>query len=112
FQAATPCLLEPIYNVSVTVPEDYVGAIMGDLSARRGHILGVDSDGHFQVIRAQVPQKELYRYSTKVRALTSGRGRHTETFSHYAELPPDFAQRLLAELKTRRNGGDEKSGGH
>jgi elongation factor G len=108
FQSANPVLLEPIYTVTVTVPEDYVGAIMGDLSARRGQIIGVESDGHFQVIRAQVPQKELYRYSSNVRALTSGRGRHAEAFSHYAELPTEFANRLLNEIKTKRNGHAEK----
>ncbi len=109
FQAAAPCLLEPIYNVQVTVPEDHVGAIMGDLSARRGHILGVDVDGHFQVVRAQLPQKELYHYSTTVRSLTSGRGRHAESFSHYAEVPAEFAGKLLAEAKARRDAGNGKS---
>ncbi len=104
FQSAQPVLLEPIYVVTVTVPEDYVGAIMGDLSSRRGHILGVESDGHFQIIKAQVPQKELYHYSSNVRALTSGRGRHSEAFSHYAELPPEFATRLLNDLKAKKNG--------
>ncbi len=108
FQAAVPCLLEPIYTVSVTVPDEYLGAIMGDLSSRRGHIAGVDIDGHFQVVRAQVPQKELYHYSTIVRSLTSGRGRHAESFSHYAEVPPDFAQKLLAEAKARREAGNTK----
>jgi elongation factor G len=103
FQAATPCLLEPIYTVTVTVPEDYVGAILGDLSARRGHILGVEADGHFQSIRARVPQKDLYHYSTVVRSLTSGRGRHSEEFSHYAEVPPDLTQKILSE-RAKRNG--------
>jgi elongation factor G len=104
FQAAAPVLLEPICTVTVTVPEEYVGAIMGDLSARRGHILGVEADGHFQNIKAQVPQKELYHYSSNVRALTSGRGRHAEQFSHYAELPAEFATRLLNEIKAKKNG--------
>ncbi len=106
FQAAAPCLLEPLFTVTVTVPDAYLGAVMGDLSARRGHILGVDIDGHFQVVRAQVPQKELYHYSTTLRSLTSGRGRHAESFSHYAEVPPEQAQRLLAEAKARKEGGD------
>ncbi len=100
--AAGSCLLEPIYTIAVTVPDEYVGAIMGDLSSRRGHILGVETEGHFQIIRAQVPQKEIYHYSTVVRSLTSGRGRHAEKFSHYAELPAEFAPKLLAELKARR----------
>ncbi|HVU31894.1 MAG TPA: elongation factor G [Opitutaceae bacterium] len=104
FQAAQPCLLEPIYLVSVTVPEDHVGAILGDLSSRRGQIQGVDSDGHFQIINAKVPQKELYHYSTVVRSLTSGRGRHSEEFSHYAEVPVDQVPKVVAEAKARRNG--------
>lgn len=103
FQAATPCLLEPIYTVTVTTPEEHVGAILGDLSARRGHILGVEADGHFQSIRVRVPQKDLYHYSTVVRSLTSGRGRHAEEFSHYEEVPPEFAQKVLAE-RAKRNG--------
>jgi elongation factor G len=103
FTAAQPCLLEPIYAISVTVPDEHVGAILGDLSSRRGQILGVDTDGHFQVVRANVPQKELYHYSTVVRSLTGGRGRHSEKFSHYAEVPPEFVQKVLAE-KAKRNG--------
>jgi elongation factor G len=102
FQAAQPCMLEPIHNVNVTAPEDHLGAVLGDLSARRGRILGVEADGHFQVVRAQVPQRELYRYSTTVRSLTSGRGRHTESFSHYAEVAPELAQKLIADAKAKR----------
>jgi len=82
---------------------------MGDLSARRGHILGVDVDGHFQVVRAQLPQKELHHYSTTVRSLTGGRGRHAESFSHYAEVPPEQAAKLLAEAKARREHAAGKS---
>jgi elongation factor G len=108
FQAAAPCLLEPIYTASVTVPGDYVGAILGDLSSRRGQILGVESDGHFQVIRAKVPQKELYHYSTVVRSLTSGRGRHTEEFDHYAEVNAEQAQKILAERAKRNSAANEK----
>jgi elongation factor G len=108
FMGATPCLLEPIYVVSVTVPEDYVGAILGDLSSRRGQILGVESDGHFQIIKAKVPQKELYHYSTVVRSLTSGRGRHSEQFDHYAEVPADTAQKILAERAKRNAVAHEK----
>ncbi|WP_414661923.1 elongation factor G [Horticoccus sp. 23ND18S-11] len=103
FQAAAPCLLEPIFNVEVTVPEEHVGAILGDLSARRGQIIGVEADGHFQSIRARVPQKDLYHYSTVVRSLTSGRGRHTEEFSHYSEVPPELTQKILGE-RAKRNG--------
>jgi len=107
FLAAHPVLLEPICTVTVTVPDDHVGAILGDLSARRGHILGVDADGHFQSIRARVPQKELYHYSTVVRSLTSGRGRHAEEFSHYEDIAPEIARKILAD-RVPTNGAHEK----
>ncbi|MBI5770077.1 MAG: elongation factor G [Verrucomicrobia bacterium] len=102
FSAAQPCMLEPIYTVTVTVPEDYLGAIMGDLSSRRGQILGIDNDGHFQVVKANVPQKEINRYSSTVRALTSGKGRHAEQFSHYAEMPRELEAKIIAEAKAKR----------
>jgi elongation factor G len=84
-----------------------VGAVLGDLTARRGHILGVEADGHFQNIRAHVPQRELYHYSTVVRSLTGGRGRHAADFSHYAEVPADLTQKLLME-KGKANGSEKK----
>jgi elongation factor G len=102
FTNSRPCLLEPIYTVAITTPEEFVGAVLGDLSSRRGRILGVDTDGHFQVIKATVPQKQLYHYSTIVRSLTSGRGRHSENFSHYDEVPEDQVQAILSESRTRR----------
>jgi elongation factor G len=111
FAQASPCILEPVDNVTVTVPEEYLGAIMGDLSSRRGRILGIDTEGRFQLVRAQVPKKELYHYHNVVRSLTSGRGRHAETFSHYEEMPPDMAQKLLGELKARRE-ADAKAHSH
>src|SRR4030095_10174471 len=93
FAKARPCLLEPIHQIEVRVPEDCVGKIMGDLSSRRGSILGVDSHGAYQVIRAQVPAQELYRYASQLRALTGGRGLHDEKFSHYAEMPRELEQK-------------------
>ena len=83
FKNAKPCLLEPITNIEVKVPEEYMGDIMGDISGKRGKILGMDSDGSFQLIKAQVPQGELYNYATTIRSLTGGRGLHSEEFSHY-----------------------------
>jgi elongation factor G len=104
FAQARPCLLEPIHEVDVRTPEDCVGKIMGDLSSRRGSILGVDSDGAFQVIRAQVPAQKLYRYSSQLRSLTGGRGVHSEKFSHYAEMPHELEQRVIEETKGKRDG--------
>jgi elongation factor G len=75
---------------------------MGDLSSRRGNILGIDNDGAFQVIRAQVPAQELYRYASTLRALTGGRGLHGETFSHYAEMPRELEQRIIEAAREKR----------
>lgn len=106
FMAARPCLLEPIMTIAVKVPDTHLGDIMGDVSSRRGRILGVESEGRFQVVKALVPQKELYRYSTRVRSLTGGQGVHAEEFSHYEELPPEMEQKIVAEAKARRESGN------
>ncbi len=108
FANASPCLLEPLYTVAITTPAEYVGAVLGDLSARRGHVLGIDTDGHFQAIRATVAYRQLHHYSTTLRSLTSGRGRHSENFSRYEEVPADEVQGILAEARARRNGQSEK----
>ena len=79
-----------------------MGKVMGDLSHRRGKILGMESEGQFQVIKAQVPARELYRYSSTIRSLTGGRGVHSEDFSHYEEMPRDLEQKVIAEGKARR----------
>jgi elongation factor G len=102
FMAAQPGLLEPIVNVEVKVPEEYMGDVMGDISGRRGKIMGVDSDGHFQKVKAQLPQAELHNYATKIRSLTGGRGFHTETHSHYENLPREFEQKVIAAYKRQR----------
>jgi elongation factor G len=102
FANARPCLLEPIHNVEIRIPEDCLGKVMGDLSHRRGKILGIDSEGQFQVVKAQVPAKELYRYSSLLRSLTGGRGIHAEDFSHYEEMPREFEQKVIEEAKKRR----------
>ncbi|MHB2149942.1 elongation factor G [Calditrichota bacterium LG25] len=99
FLDANPVLLEPIYNIEVRVPDEYMGDVMGDISSRRGRIMGMDRDGRFQVIKAQVPLAELYRYSTTLRSLTQGRGIHKRSFSHYEEVPPDIAQKIIEESK-------------
>ena len=102
FADARPCLLEPIYEIVVTVPADCVGDIMGDLSSRRGHILGVEAAGHFQSLRARVPQRELHHYSTRLRSLTASRGTHTETFVAYERVPHELEATVIAEAKESR----------
>ena len=94
FKSAQPCLLEPIMDVSIKVPEDFMGDVMGDLSSRRGKIQGMDSEGVLQIINAQVPQGELHHYSTRLRSLTGGRGLHTEAFSHYEEMPRELESKV------------------
>ena len=102
FMAANPLLLEPIFNIEVKVPEDALGDVMGDISSRRGRIQGMDSEGNFQIIKAQVPQMELYRYSTVLRSLSGGRGIHSEEFSHYEEMQRDMEQKVIAAAKRRK----------
>ncbi len=103
--SAQPCLLEPIYEIEVTVPEEYMGDVMGDISSRRGRISGMDSDGHFQIIKAMVPLAELYKYSSHLRSLTSGRGAHKRRFSTYEEVPKEVEQKIIAEYQKAREEG-------
>jgi elongation factor G len=107
FLAARPCLLEPIYQVEIKVPEDAMGNVIGDLSSRRGKILGMDVADGSQVVKAQLPQKELYQYSTVLRSLTGGRGLHTEQFSHYEEMPREMEQKVIAEAKKAKAEGEQ-----
>ncbi len=101
-QAAKPGLLEPIYSIEVKIPDDFTGAVTGDLSSRRGRLQGMDAVGGFQVVKAHLPQKELYRYSTTLRSLTEGRGIHTEEFSHYEEMPKDMEQKVIAAAQKEK----------
>ena len=103
FLGAQPCLLEPIMDIEVKVPEDYMGDIMGDISGKRGKIMGMDADGSFQVIKAQVPQAELYHYATTVRSLTGGRGIHSESFSHYEKMPKDIEKKVAQERQKQED---------
>ena len=103
FLKAKPCLLEPIHSLEVRVPEDCVGKVIGDLSSRRGRVVGMDSHGHLQVIRAIAPAKELYRYASQLRSLTGGRGLHTEDFSHYEELPSELEQQVIESTRKARS---------
>jgi elongation factor G len=102
FLKARPILLEPIYNITVTVPEEYMGDVMGDLSSRRGRINGMDTDGHFQIIRAEVPLAELDRYATTLRSMTQGKGLHTQKFDRYEEVPGDLMARIVEAAKKAR----------
>lgn len=90
-----PALLEPIMTVTVRVPEDLMGDVIGDLNSKRGRVLGMDSDGGMRVVTAEVPMAEMQRYSIDLRSITSGRGSFEMTDARYEEVPPQEAQRVI-----------------
>lgn len=97
FLAAKPVLLEPIYDLAIKVPEEFMGDVMGDISSRRGKISGMEAEGPFQIIKAKVPLADLYKYSTQLRSLTSGRGIHSRAFSHYEPVPKEVEAKIIEE---------------
>jgi elongation factor G len=106
FQAAAekaqPVILEPIMEVEVFCPEDFVGDVIGDLNQRRGQILGMEPAGRSTRVRALVPQAELYKYSTTLRSLTQGRATHTRRFNSYQEVPQHEVPKLIESVKKER----------
>jgi elongation factor G len=96
FLEARPVLLEPINEIEVIVPDEYMGDVMGDISGRRGKISGMESEGHFQKIKALVPMSEIHKYSTILRSMTQGRGVYRTKFNHYEELPRELAEKVIA----------------
>jgi elongation factor G len=98
-QMAGPTILEPIAEVSVTTPDEYMGDITGDITSRRGKILGMDSDGGRTTIRALVPEAELYKYAAALRAMTQGRAHHTRKLMGYEPVPAEQAKQIIAEAK-------------
>lgn len=101
FTDCRPVLLEPIMNVEVTVPEQYMGDIIGDLNKKRGRVLGMDPVGSFQVVRAMVPLSEMFRYATDLRSMTQGRASFTMTESGYEEMPANIAEGVIAAAKKK-----------
>ncbi len=102
FMSANPILLEPIYNLEVIVPEEFMGDVMGDISVRRGKIQGMDAEGPFQKITAKVPLAELNRYSTALRSMTQGRGMHRQSFSHYEQMPKELQDKVVESSKKHK----------
>ena len=94
-----PTLLEPIVNIMIEIPEEYMGDVIGDLNSRRGKVLGMDSAGHHQIIKGQVPLAEILKYAPDLRSMTSGRGTFTYEHSHYEEIPSYIAEKIIAESK-------------
>ena len=98
-EKARPVILEPVMSMEVSVPDDCMGDVIGDLNSRRGKVLGVDARGNSQIIKAQAPMAEVLRYASDLRSMTSGRGEFQSEFSHYDELPPHLMEKVQAEAK-------------
>jgi len=98
-QDANPILLEPIMKMEITAPEENMGDIMGDLNSRRGRVLGMDSKGKYQVIKASAPMSEVLRYALDLNAITAGRGSFQMEHSHYEELPAQLTEKVIAAAK-------------
>jgi elongation factor G len=94
-----PTLLEPIVDIAIEIPDEYMGDVMGDLSARRGKVLGMDTSGSNQIIKGQVALAEILTYAPDLRSMTSGRGTFTYKHSHYEEVPPAIAEKIIADSK-------------
>jgi elongation factor G len=101
-EKAKPVILEPIMTMEVTVPDECMGDVIGDLNSRRGKVLGMETQGHSEVIKARVPMSEVLKYAPDLRSLTSGRGEFQLEFSHYEEIPPHLAEKVIKEAKARQ----------
>jgi elongation factor G len=99
FKQSNPILLEPIVNLEVVCPEEYMGDIIGDVSSRRGKVLGTEAKARSQTIKAQVPLAEVLRYAVDLESITAGRGAFTMSFSHYEEVPSNLAEKIIASAK-------------
>lgn len=101
-QEAGPVLLEPIMNVEIVIPEEFLGAISGDINSRRGRIMGMDIKGKSQIVKATAPLSEMFTYANDLRSLTGGRGSYTMSFSHYEETPHKIAANIIAQYQATK----------
>ncbi|MFA5499270.1 MAG: elongation factor G [Candidatus Cloacimonadia bacterium] len=99
FQEARPIILEPIHEVQIVIPSEYMGDVMGDVSTRRGKIVGMEQKGKKQILNAQIPLAELFAYFPALKSLTQGRGRFDQKFSHFEKLPDELAEKIIASYQ-------------
>ena len=90
-------------HLTIRVPEDHTGDVMGDINSKRGKVMGIDSDGASRVIEAEIPMSEVQRYAADLRSMTSGRGTFEIRFDHYAEVPHQEAQKVIAASQRQHN---------
>jgi elongation factor G len=105
-EGARPVLLEPILELEIIIGQEHMGDVMGDINGRRGRVLGMDTRGGKQVVRAEVPMAEALRYAVDLRAITSGQGRFTQKFARYQEIPPQIAEKVVAAAQRKEAAGE------
>ncbi len=98
-QKAKPVLLEPIMDVDIVVPEEFVGGIAGSLTSRRGRVMGMEPGENVQTVKAKIPLEEMYKYVNELKSITGGRGAYTMSFSHYDVVPSNVAQAIIEKAK-------------
>ena len=96
---AGPVLLEPVYELKITIPSDYLGDVMGDMNKRRGRIMGTEGVGSKQIVTAEAPLGEILKYATDLRSMTQGRGKFEMSFARYEEVPPASVTKIVEEAK-------------
>ena len=96
-QKAAPAILEPIMKVEVTMPEEYMGDVIGDLNSRRGRVEGMESVGNGRLVKAFVPLSEMFGYSTDLRSLTQGRGNYSMFFDKYEQAPKNVQEKIMGK---------------
>ena len=99
---AGPILLEPIYKVTVTVPADYMGDIMGDMNSRRARVLGIDQEGKKSIVQAEAPLAEMLTYAQDLRSMAQGRGVYSMEFSNYGRVPTHLQEQIAAQAAKER----------
>jgi elongation factor G len=102
FMEAGPIIMEPIYDVEVVFPEEFMGAVSGDVSSRRGRILGMEAEGHLQKLKAQIPLSEMNSYSSTLRSLTQGRGTYKRKFAYYEDVPKDIEMKIIEQHRQEK----------
>ena len=108
-EQAGPVLLEPIMDVEIIVPNEYLGQITGDINSRRGRIMGIEGRGKQEYVKATIPMSEMFKYATELRSMTGGRGSYSMKFDHYEEVPAKITQLIVANTK---KAAEEAAAGH